>query len=659
MPSARMQADGALSVATSQSDTEDLYYVTYQAFPWLEASFRYLIPNPGKKFGAGDVRATDRSFEAKIRLVEESGVLPQVALGARDLLGTGRFSGEYLVASKQWDRLDLTVGLGWGRLSGRDVFSNPFGGVRNRNDALGGQPLLDTYFRGDDLGLFGGMRYQLPKNFEFIAEYSSDSRAREIRKNIISDALPWSAGLAWQPTRDVSVTVSRQLGQDWALTVAAQLDTRAETPRKPRQAFWSVNESPARSGRAEELDTSLWYARLLFDVERQGLLLLSGHLTDGNRVVWLEVENLKFAYSADAIERVLTLSEVHLPPEVHTVNVTLQNDGVAQGTVRYRRRVGVADQAAFGQVFEEDLLTVMPVSPAVADPAFRTGFVRPLLNVSGSIGQRVNLMDPDDPLRFQILGRLNLDLDIGGDWYVRSSLMANIYNDFEDIRRPSSSVLPRVRSNIDKYLKQGDTGIDSLYLEKRGMISPEVSYRAYGGILETMFSGVGAEVLWEPFPSRLAFGANLNYARQRDFDARFDHLDYDVITGHASVYWASPFDGYDAAVHAGRYLAKDYGATFEVRRTFDSGWQVGGFFTLTEVPFETFGEGSFDKGIFFRVPLNAFFKNDTQGVYSTSIRTIQRDGGARLDGFGDALYWEGRGARPDALARTRARMVPQ
>ena len=191
------------------------------------------------------------------------------------------------------------------------------------------------------------------------------------------------------------------------------------------------------------------------------------------------------------------------------------------------------------------------------------------------------------------------------------------------------------------------------------MLTSDAVYRAYGGLLEEMFSGIGGEVLYRPFPSRFAFGLNVNYVWQRDFDKRFDTLDYKVLTGHASAYWASPFANYDAAVHVGRYLAKDLGATFEVRRTFTNGWMVGGFFTLTDVPFEEFGEGSFDKGLFFRIPFNNLLPGNTRGAYPTIIRTIQRDGGARLEGIGDTLWWEGRGHRPDALTSTRNRMVPQ
>ena len=120
-------------------------------------------------------------------------------------------------------------------------------------------------------------------------------------------------------------------------------------------------------------------------------------------------------------------------------------------------------------------------------------------------------------------------------------------------------------------------------------------------------------MLYWPHKSRIAFGASVAYAKQRDFD-RFGLLDYQVFTGHVSAYWATPFYNYDVAVHAGRYLAKDLGATFEARRTFRNGWQVGIWATLTDVPFEKFGEGSFDKGFYFQVPLDGLFGSKTRGV---------------------------------------------
>ena len=105
---------------------------------------------------------------------------------------------------------------------------------------------------------------------------------------------------------------------------------------------------------------------------------------------------------------------------------------------------------------------------------------------------------------------------------------------------------------------------------------------------------------------------------------------YDVVTGHASAYFDLP-KGFQGEIHAGRYLAGDWGATFAVNRSFNNGWKVGAFFTLTDVPFSTFGEGSFDKGITLSVPLAAIFGQPSRKTADVLIRPLSRDGGARLN----------------------------
>ena len=111
------------------------------------------------------------------------------------------------------------------------------------------------------------------------------------------------------------------------------------------------------------------------------------------------------------------------------------------------------------------------------------------------------------------------------------------------------------------------------------------------------------------------------------------------------------------AVHAGRYLAKDRGYTFEARPTFDSGFSLGGFFTRTNVSAADFGEGSFDKGLFFRIPFNGILPGNTRGSYTTTLRPLERDGGRRLEGFGGSLWFDRRTVRFDALDRNRDRML--
>ena len=49
-----------------------------------------------------------------------------MAIGIRDLVGTGVWGSEYVVASKEVGNFDVTLGMGWGRLAGKGDFENPY-----------------------------------------------------------------------------------------------------------------------------------------------------------------------------------------------------------------------------------------------------------------------------------------------------------------------------------------------------------------------------------------------------------------------------------------------------------------------------------------------------------------------------------------------------
>ena len=128
--------------------------------------------------------------------------------------------------------------------------------------------------------------------------------------------------------------------------------------------------------------------------------------------------------------------------------------------------------------------------------------------------------------------------------------------------------------------------------------------------------------------------------------------------GFVSLYYASPFYNLDFALHAGQYLARDRGFTFEARRTFANGFEIAAYFTRTNVSAEEFGEGSFDKGLVFRIPFNHFSSRNTRGAYSTLLRSMNRDGGRRLEDFGQTLWYDRRSTRLDRLLETKQRMLP-
>ena len=645
MPTARMKSDGTFSTTAAFDGRHRQFAITYQATPWLEGTFRYT--------GFDNFFRWDRNYEFKARLWAEDYYLPALAIGIRDMVGTGVFGSEYLVATKGFGATDVSVGIGWGRLADKGVAPNPARAISDRFDVrdtdwgLGGELSYGSFFSGQDVGFFGGVSHTFEgSSLTAIAEYNPDQYDFNARFGGVSPKSPLSVGLAWDALPGVAITASYQHAEELGVAFQFSLNSAEEPPRRlPNEFISSFYLSEDQL--PPQIDKNRWYDRLLFDVERSGLLLVEGALSADQQQAQLVVGNASYPLWSDAIGRLTALADLHLPATVKTIHFIVEDAGHRSATVVVPR-----PSTSFSQDPGAHLRGVRVLSGGTLEnPQHRTGFVTGKLNNELNLRTRFQLFDPDDPARYQVYLDLSSEYALSAHWAVRSSIAINIDQNFDESnRQETDSVLPPVRSEVAKYLNEGDSGLTQLILEGRDTYGRSIHYRGFAGVLEEMFSGAGVELLYWPSQSRIAVGASVAYAKQRDYDRGLGHLDYDVITGHVSAYWATPFYNYDIAVHAGQYLAKDMGATLEVRRTFRNGWQVGAWATKSDVSSEDFGEGSFDKGFYFQVPLDSIFGGNTRSKFGTRMRPIQRDGGQRLESYSGNIFWDLRESRYDAFA---------
>ena len=145
------------------------------------------------------------------------------------------------------------------------------------------------------------------------------------------------------------------------------------------------------------------------------------------------------------------------------------------------------------------------------------------------------------------------------------------------------------------------------------------------GILEDMFNGYGMEYIYYKQKTNYAMGFELFKVKKRDYDWGFGTLNFQNVTGSLNFYYRNygsiPFD---LKISYGEYLAGDIGTTLELSRTFQNRTKFGVFASFTDVTTEQFGEGSFDKGIFFNIPIYGNFINYTW-------RPLTKDPGAKLN----------------------------
>ncbi|SET43872.1 YjbH domain-containing protein [Oceanicella actignis] len=743
MPSAQSQPDGQASLTTSWFGGYLRNTFHFQALPRLEGTFRYAIID---EFYDGGAALYDRSFDLKFRISDETALFPAVAIGLQDMLGTGVYSGEYIVATKHLTPdVTLTGGMGWGRFAELNGVENPLrwvassAGKRERltGDATG-QVRLGQFFRGPNVGFFGGIEWRTPiEGLRLKAEYSPDRYTRERKFGGIEQRAPFNFGLEYRPFAGLELGAYAMYGTEFGLraTFTANPDAPmvpqdlddGPAPIAPRRAAAAADERfgpvremiddlpagpmpagvgavrleragpagarwararvqgydcPADAARA--IDAELGMVDGVTFVSPGGAAICSVVLRPAGRawieaaarearvtaltadVAWhqdpkaraaalealraalaeeglelaaarleptraqIELRNPRYRHNAQAVGRAAARMAATLPPSVELFDVTLLESSLPTVTVQLRRSL-LEDQAGDPDGARRSWLgaRVFDADPD-ARPAPPPG-AYPRLSWSLTPTVPVNLFDPDEPLRADLRLVASGAVELARGLSVTARGAKRVVGTLDQITRESNSTLPHVRSDFALYLREGDPALERLSADFLFKPAPAVFGRVSAGLLEPMFAGIGAELLWKRADLPLGLGVELNHVRQRDYDQRFGLLDYEVTTGHASVYWKTGWFGLEAQVDAGRYLAGDWGATFSLTRRFANGWEVGGFFTLTDVPFDEYGEGSFDKGIRVTIPFGWALPGENRSSFRSVLKPLTRDGGQRLE----------------------------
>lgn len=599
MPTAETLGDGQVALGFARLPESQRFSAGFQVLPRVNLTFRYSgIGDLGGATASSGYSLWDRSLDLSLLLLREGDYLPAVSLGIRDVLGTGVLSSEYLVATKEVvPGLSVTAGLGWGRLA----TGNSIGALGSRPEgtggSFGGELRLESLFRGD-VGLFGGLRWQTPvEGLSLAVEYSSDNYAAEERFGVTRSDTPWNIGVAWQPRPDLTLGLATMGGQGIAFNVAAVLDPRG--PDLFPKATWTLPDTAV--GGAARFDGS-------------GVTPLSlGRVADGCTATVAASDVRSAAVAVDRAGRALAA------------------DGCAEARVRVARA---------GLMLSETRLDLSGGDPVVlASGAAAPGLAgdaaipAPAFDWSLAPMVRLSLFDPDRPLYHDLSLALQASYRFAPGLSLSGQVSRTVTGDFDRMRRGPKGSLPRVRTEAVSYLREEGLRLDYLTLDRYGQLSEHVFTRLSAGYLETMYAGASAEIYMRHDSLPLAFSAEVNYVAARDFDQGLGLRDLPglaALNGHASVYWDTGFQGIELQLDAGRYLAGDLGATLSVSRDFRNGWEIGAYATLTDASAAEFGEGSYDKGIFFRAPLAAFWPRETGLATEARISSLTGDGGQRV-----------------------------
>ena len=626
-PTGSIQESGSVGITLGNSSLNKFISVIATPFDWMEASFFYHRPRDTEYIKLGNY--LDKGFNIKFHRKYRNF---DFGIGVDDIAGSGLTAKEYVVGTYNGQSFKLTLGLGTGAFSQDHPYKNPISIFEERpgliidNGSLGSEIDFDTFFKGP-VGLFGGLEYKsqlLPgvtvkiesSPFNYKNFLAGGYRNDKFNKNRLKSK-DFNLGVYYKFRNNFSVSVSRIKGNGFDLRVSKKFDYNQKRKK--------INVKKASVFKKSLDPAGDFYFNLLRNLEKDQLFLQSADLD--SKDIELAIVNNRYGNQIDAFKHAaIIVKDLSQQQDIYIETLTLTNvqSGFKTGSMSGRLRNPLNSEILGRAVYTP------PVNNG-EQAKYKTLLKFP---------EYYNKISPHlvyryaDPERFMAIGidlRLKSEVKFSPDLYITTTIAQQITSSFNRLRHKPASALQNVRTDGVKYLNQrADTYITSLQLDRISKLKNNHYLKMTAGLFEEMFGGYGVEYYWKPFQKNLSIGINLYNVKQRNYKQQFKFSKYRVTTGHSNLIYFHNNSGITLDLAIGKYLAGDKGYTLDLSRKFKSGYKMGAYFTRTNISKSDYGEGSFDKGFYFKIPLSIFSESNRDGLSTFNVRPLTRDGGAKL-----------------------------
>lgn len=596
MPTARFYNETFHGVTIYDGTPDQKITLSSSPYDWLEASFFYTniqgkpyCTVPSDPVCSQDYK--DKGFNFKLRLKEE-GYYPAIAIGINDIAGTGYYSSEYIVSSYGINNFDFHLGLGWGTMNGsKDSINNPLGYLANNFkerpsefEDQGGQFQPSRYFSGKKASPFFGLSYRFKEKVLLKFEKDTTRTPGLVGYKRTNDE--YSFGI------DYSVNDNFVLGASFERNDFVSFKFVYKSNPQVSHKKYSYQKAETSSD-----DNS--YDKLIKNLEKNGIGV--NKITETSNSIGLELSQF-----------------IH--PDLRLIEEIVYSASRDAGINKnIKKDLKIADLSAVSEMDDS--------FKANARTVYERKRTRKLSTSTG-IKFRPFLASREEFFKGALLLENDSEYLIKDNLFISANIKYTLADNFDDLIYPPVDVYPaQVRSDVKQYLKNMNEGILLGRLQLDYHLTPKTNHHIMlsAGILEDMFSGYGFEYLYFKNNTNYAVGFELFDVTKRDYDWGFGTLDYSNTIGSVNFYYRNyGYIPFDMKISYGEYLAGDIGTTFELSRSFSNGMQFGIFASNTDVTSAQFGEGSFDKGIFFNIPVYGNLINYTW-------RPLTKDPAAKLN----------------------------
>ncbi len=632
MPDAKFNPDGTLRFGMSYARPYFDLSANATLLPWLETNLgvtriNSVPPIASPEFLVHYGSYKDKTSGFKIRLMPEDGWQPSIAVGAEDTFGTRLFERQYAAATKTFGDAQATLGYG------RKLIDGAFGGARYSPSWLRGWSFVAEYDASDY------KKFPFAEQTHVAERTKGVSYALEYRLGWMSVAVSEQRGVP-----GISTYLALPLEQKEWIPKFAEPEPYAKVIPRPTVAQWEQDASYKR--------------RMYQALFRQDFKDVHIRMEPNARLM-LRLANSRISQMSRAVGRAARTALLLSPLETREIRITYTTSGLPVATYEFSDlqklnryfnglltrqalaesvSVQYAAPSSYSQKDRADLMAALEeptqanvlysdegnlVSFKTQDVGFDVFQIKPTLST---------YLNGPEVFQYNIGVLASYNRELAERLFLNTGVTYTLYENISSAAGTNNSTLPHVRSDFAEYAGNPRLRLDHLLLNRVYQPSERTYARLTGGWFEQMYGGVGGQWLYVERGTPWAADVSVDAVKQRAFDGGFTFRDYQTVTALGALHYKLPYQS-TFTVRAGRFLARDYGARFEIKRRFRLGLELGAWYTVTNAVDTGVGnEGNYrDKGVFVAIPFEALLASDTRIVGGFSIAPWTRDPGQMVN----------------------------